>query len=245
MPVPFLLSALGVAAGAIGLGGHLSAKETNEQAQKISKDAQSIYNNAKQALEQAQAKTERSLLKLGHQKSKILDSSMKQFLNTYEKIKHIEVDGFVGLDELSHFSIDQQGALQLQEMTNINSSVITSGATGAAAGAIVALAANGTLPLVTGGLATAGGTLLTGNITAAAGIAGNALSMGAALTPLSAIAAPVVLFTGISASMKADENLEKATAMYAEAEAAAEKMKVSETLCNAISEKSEMFNRRM
>lgn len=42
--------------------------------------------------------------------------------------------------------------------------------------------------------------------------------------------------------MKADENYEKAMAVYAEAMAADEKMKVSQTLCVAISERSEMFN---
>ena len=32
MPLPFLLGAIGVAAGVVGVGGHLSAKETNEEA---------------------------------------------------------------------------------------------------------------------------------------------------------------------------------------------------------------------
>ena len=80
-----------------------------------------------------------------------------------------------------------------------------------------------------------------GEIGAAAGIAGSALSFGAAMTPLAAVAAPVLFFTALSASMKADENLEKAQTMYAQAEAASEKMKVSETLCAGISERSEMF----
>lgn len=34
MPIPFLLAGLGVAAGVIGAGGHLSAKETNERAER-------------------------------------------------------------------------------------------------------------------------------------------------------------------------------------------------------------------
>lgn len=242
MPVPFLLGALGVAAGVIGAGGHLSAKETNESAQRISEEAQELYNNSKRSLEQAQNKTEKSLLKLGYQKKNVLDSSMKQFLDSYDKVKHIQVTESVGLSEISNFSIDQQGAIQLREMVDIYSSSIKSGATGVAAGAVVALAASGSLSVVTGGLATAGSALLAGEVTAAAGIAGSALSFGAAMTPLAAVAAPVVLFTGISASIKADENLEKANAMYAEAEAASEKMKISETLCYAISERSEMFD---
>ena len=53
--------------------------------------------------------------------------------------------------------------------------------------------------------------------------------------------APVILFTGISASVKADENLEKAKVKLAEVKEAVEKMKVSETTCHAISKRSDMF----
>ena len=61
MPIPFLLAGLGVAAGVIGAGGHLSAKETNERAQRISENAQELYNSAKQSLEEAQKQTENHL----------------------------------------------------------------------------------------------------------------------------------------------------------------------------------------
>lgn len=242
MPIPFLLAGLGVAAGVIGAGGHLSAKETNEKARYVSEDAQELYNNAKISLERAQGVTEKALLKLGYEKKNVLDTSMKQFLESYDKVKHIQVTESIGINEISKFTIDQQGAIELREMTDIYSSSVKSGATGAAAGAVVALAASGSLSVVTGGLATAGTALMAGEVGAAAGIAGSALSFGAAMTPLAAVAAPVILFTGISASMKADENLEKANAMYAEAEAAAEKMKISETLCEAIADRSEMFD---
>lgn len=85
MPIPFLLAGLGVAAGVIGAGGHLSAKETNERAERVSQDAQELYNNAKQTLEAAQNKTEKALVKLGYDKKRVLDTSMKQFLPTFEK----------------------------------------------------------------------------------------------------------------------------------------------------------------
>lgn len=242
MPIPFLLAGLGVAAGIIGAGGHLSAKETNERAQRISEDAQELYNSAKRSLEVAQDNTEKALVKLGYAKKSVLDTSMNQFLTNYDKVKHIQVKNSIGINEISKFTIDQQGAIQLREMTNIYSASFASGATGVAAGTAIALAASGALPVVTGELALAGSALAAGEIGMAAGFAGSALSFGAAMTPLAAVAAPVILFTGISASMKADENLEKARAMYAEAEVACEKMKISETLCDAISEKSEMFD---
>ncbi len=242
MPLPFLLAGLGIAAGIIGAGGHLDAEETNEKAQRKSEEAQELYKSAKYSLEEARNRTEKSLLKLGYAKKKILDCSMKQFLNSYDKIKHISISKSIGLNEISNFSIAPQDAIQLREMSDIYSSSIQSGVAGVATGAIVALGASGSLTLVTGELAVAGSFLAAGEIGAAAGIAGSALSFGATMTPLAAVAAPVVLFTGISASLKADENLEKAQVMYAEAEKAREEMKISETLCDAISDKSEMFN---
>lgn len=242
MPIPFLLAGLAVGAGVLGVGGHISAKDTNERAQRLSEDAQDLYNSAKHSLEQEQNNTEKALLKLGYAKKKILDSSMKQFLEFYNKIKHIQMTESSGINEILKFTIDQQAAIELREMTDIYSSTFKSGATGVAAGAVVALAVNGSLSVVMGGLTTAGTALMVGEVSAATGIAGSALSFGAAMTPLAAVAAPLVLFTGISASMKADENLEKAKAMYAQAEFAAEKMKVSETLCVAITDKSEMFD---
>ena len=241
MPIPFLLAGLGVAAGVLGAGGHLSAKETNERAQRVAEDAQELYNDAKRSLETSRKKTEDSLMKLGYAKKKTLDTSMKIYIEARDKIKHLELRDSAGMNELINLGLDDQGELQIREMTDIYSSTIQSGATGAAAGAVLALAANGSLPIVTSGLATAGSALLAGEVGAAAGIAGSALSVGAAMTPLAAVAAPVIFFTGLSASMKADENLEKANAMYAQAEAAAEKMKVSQVMCGAIAERSDMF----
>ena len=242
MPIPFLLAGLGVAAGIIGASGHISAKETNEKAQRISEDAQDIYNSAKVSLEEAQNNTESSLLKLGYSKKNVLESSIKQFLQSYDKIKHINFKESVGINEISKFTIDKQEAIQLREMSDIYQSTFSSGATGAAAGAVIALAASGSLPIVTGVLSTAGTAFVAGEVGMAAGLAGSALSFGAAMTPLAAIAAPVLLFTGISSSIKADENLEKAKCMYAEAEVACEKMKTAETLCVAIVRKADMFD---
>lgn len=242
MPIPFLLAGLGVLAGIVGVGGHISANETNERAHEVIQDAKDLYNDAERALRNAKNKTEKTLMKLGYDKKNVLDTSMKQFLESYDKVKHIQVENSVGMNEVSNFIIDQQGSIEIKELTNIYSSSFASSAVGATAGIAVTLAASGALPIITGEFALAGSALAAGELGAAAGLAGSAISMGAAMTPLAAIAAPVVLFSGISASIKADENLEEANATYAKAEAAAEKMKISETLCDAITERTEMFD---
>lgn len=230
MPIPFLVAGLAVATGVIGAGGHISASETNEKAQRRTKEARDLYNSAKNKLELVQNKTETALLQLGNEKKYILETSMNQFLNAYDKIKHITFNEAIGINEISKFQIDEQGVIEIREMVDVYSSSIESGIAGAAAGTAVVLATGGSL--IGGEIATAGAALAAGEIA----------SLGAIMAPLAVVAAPMMLFTGISASMKADENLEKAEVMYAEAEVAAEKMKVSARLCEAISEKSYLFN---
>lgn len=242
MPVPLILAGLAVAGAALGIGAQLDAKQTNELAQQVVDEAKSLYESSKNSLEIAKAKTEKSLLHLGNSKKRVLDTSINQFLIAYACIKNIELSESVGFDEIKKFTLEEQDVIQLREMSNIYQSTFSSGAAGATTGAVIALAASGSLPVVTSGLSIAGTALVAGEIGAAASIAGSALSFGVAMTPLAAIAAPAVLFSGISASLKADENLEKAHTMYAEAEAAAEQMKTSEVLCVGIADRADMFD---
>lgn len=242
MPLPFLVAGIAVAAGAIGAGGHLSAKKTNEEAQQISADAKRMYDNAKLSLETSKQKTEEALLALGKRKKKVLSTSVNQFTQVYNKIKKIELKESAGVSELSKFEISPEDALQLQKMADIYESNLSGAAAGAAAGTLIALASSGSLPLMAGLLSTAGSAVAIGELGMAASLASSAASLSLAATPLSVIAAPVMLFTGIQSSIKADENLEKANVMYSEAKAAVEKMKVSETMCNAIAKRARMYD---
>lgn len=241
MPLPFILGGAAILATVIGASSHKDAKETNEQAQGVARRARILYNESKETLEKAQNDAEQKLLKLGYEKKNVLDGSMKQFVEAYDKIKNIQIKESVGLSEISNFEVEQQDVVQIKQMSDIYSGSIQSGAAGAATGAVIALAASGALPAITGTLSLAGTCLTWGSVGAAASIAGSAISTAFAATPLAAVVAPAVFFTGISASMKADENLDKAEEMYAEAERASEEMKVSETLCKAIGERSDMF----
>lgn len=209
MPLPFLIAGLGIAAGAIGAVGHADAKKTNERANNLIRDAQKLYNNAQKSLEQRKQETTIALINLEHIKKDILNSSMKQFLKGYKRVKHIAISQSVGLEELDNFSIDPQDMLELSNLADIYESSFKSGAAG----------------FVTG-------------VAVASGLG----ALTVAVTPLATIAAPVLLFTGISASIKADENFEKARVTYSKAEAAAETMSVHELKCKGIIERSKMFD---
>lgn len=236
------LTGAAIVGALFGAVGHKVAKETNETAQKKIQEADALYNAGKTALEEKQKVTEAALLAFGTSKKEVMETSIQQFLRAYDRVKEIRLDDTTGRDKLFDFTIDSQDALELQEMSSIYQSAFSSGVAGAATGAVIALAASGSLPIVTGLLSSAGSLLTLGEVGMAAGLTGSALSFAATATPLSAIAAPVLLFSGFSASMKADENLEKAQLYHKQAQAAVEEMKISETLCVAIAERADMFN---
>lgn len=251
MPIPFLLGALVAGAAAIGVGGHIMAASDNSKAKSLIADAQYMYDNAKKSLEQARESAANALFSLGKGKKKVLDTSMSQFLRSYEHVKPISMRLTTGINELDVFAVDEQAELHIREMTNIYDNAFKGAAAGAATGALVTLGAMGAAGvagaagIAGSGLATAGGLLIAGEVGAAATAAGSALTAGAVLTPLAAVAAPVVMFTGISAAINADENLDKAKATYAEAETAVERMRVAETICHGIEERSQMFQNLM
>lgn len=242
MPLPFILGALAVGTTALGVAGHSVAKDTNEEAERIARKAEKAYDDAKQSLELSQKSTEDSLIELGYLKKEVLETSVNQFIRAYNRIKDIKLSESIGLSELSNFRIDNQEVVELQEMSNIYCSAFSGGVAGATTGAVIALAASGSLPIVAGALSTAGSALMLGQVGIATSLAGSALSFGAVMTPLSAVVAPVVFFSALSSSMKADENLEKAKVMIAEADVAIEKMKTSQIISDAIGERANMFN---
>ena len=205
---------IGLAAAGLGLAGHSVAKGTNAKAQALADEAKELYDDAKMSLDLAQGQAEGALTELASAKKSVLDGSMTRFIRAYDRVKHVELVRSSGVEEIDKFAIDSAGLLQLREMKDIYRDSFSSGAAGVATSLAISTIAGGSV------------------------LGAGLLSLGG----LSAIAGPVMLFTAFSASTKADENLEKAQRMYAEAEEAAEKMKTSERLCEAIAERSEMFN---
>lgn len=239
MPIPFLLLGAAVGAGVLGAGGHMVAKDTNEEAQRISRKAERMYEDEKKELEKAKKNADEALLNLFYTKQKVFNGTIKKFVTAQERVKNVQLKEIS--NEIPEFAIGQQEILQLQEMSNIYNSVVLNSATGAAT-AMMVVAASGSVPLMTSGLSVAGTMLAWGDFAGATYLAGSAIGAGLAATPLAAIAAPVVLFTGISASLKADENLEKAQSMLAEAKKAIAEMEISLTECEMIQMTAETFN---
>lgn len=241
MPLLTLLGgAAALAAGVLGVGGHLDAQDKNEEAEKTRQMAQSYYDAAKDLLDHTREETQEALVNLGTTKQTVLENSMERFIRSFEKTKEIQMELSDGIDELENFRFSSDDAMEIQKLDSAYTSAISTDAVDTAAGAALLLAAGGSLPVLAEGASLAGTMLSIGEVGTAASIAGSAV--GAAFAPLAAVAAPVVLFTGFTASMKADENLEKAQVMMSQAEEAVDKMETSRILCESITEKAKMFN---
>lgn len=241
MPLLTLLGgAAALAAGVLGVGGHLDAQDKNEEAEKTRQMAQSYYDAAKDLLDHTREETQEALVNLGTTKQTVLENSMERFIRSFEKTKEIQMELSDGIDELENFRFSSDDAMEIQKLDSAYTSAISTDAVDTAAGAALLLAAGGSLPVLAEGASLAGTMLSIGEVGTAASIAGSAV--GAAFAPLAAVAAPVVLFTGFTASMKADENLEKAQVMMSQAGEAVDKMETSRILCESITEKAKMFN---
>lgn len=231
MPLPFLVWAAVAATAGLGAVGHAVARDDQKEAESIARRAKNTYESAKSSLESATKNAEGQLESLGRSKKEIYDTSIKKFMRSFERIHDIPNKNFPGMDELRNFRITPSDMIQLREMGSLYDGALVTGVSAGTAAGFAALAANGSLTTV-------GGALMAGNIGGALTGIGGALSA----TPLAVVAAPVMFFTALSASFKADENKEKARLMLADAESKAEKMKTNETLCRAIGDRADMFD---
>ena len=220
MPIPFFVAAgAGLFAGALGVTGHSMAKETNQKAEWVVEDAEKLYASERGKLKVAEEKMNSAVMNLGNTKKDILCGSFMQFYEGYRKVKvNFELKKTTGIDEV--LNIEEPDIDRLYNISTNLSGTVMGVATGVALGAVGATFGATGIALAAGGLG----------------------ATGVAMTPASAILGPAVFVSGISASLKADENLEEARAYKAEVDVAVEKMKTSRTLCNAVAKRSEMMD---
>lgn len=253
MPLP-LLAGIALGVGALfGAAGHSVANDNNKEADTIYRNSKQWYDNTNENFLAVKSNCENALQTLGTNKKNVLDTSFKKFAKSFSKVKSIQIQDSIGILELGKFAIDYDDTLEIQKINNDCNDIIAAGTMGGVAGATLLLATGGTAAItgitssaiVAGqGLAFAGGAAVSGMGMGAVGsgfaVAGAGLS--ATIAPLATIAAPVILFTGISASLKSEENLSKARLYESEVEEAIAEMEILTIKCNAIAEKTNIHN---
>lgn len=250
MPLPFLFIGAAAATGLAGVGKTIKAGMDNSEAKSINEAANNRIEEAGKQLDQSRKDCGTSLEVLGKEKLAVLNGSIKDFINEFEKIKNIEFSNSVGLDELHKIHFDKKSFEELKKLNGFASSFIGGAVSGVAGGAFTAFgaysaattfatASTGTAIASLSGAAASnatlaffgGGSLAAGGL----GIAGGTAVLGGL------VAGPALLVTGMITGAKAEKNLEEARTNLAKANEICEELKTAMNQCRAIRRRTYMF----
>lgn len=250
MPLPLLFIGAAVASGAIGAGTTAKAVVNNSKATQINKESNTGIEAAKDRLENQRAAVSTALEQLGEAKLNVLNESITAFLNTFEKIKNVDFQSSLGLEELKNLNIDEGTFRELKELGNFALEVAGGATAGVVGGALTALGAYGaatTFASASTGTAIAtlsgaaahnatlaffgGGSLASGGL----GMAGGTAVLGGL------VAGPALLAMGLITSVKSHEKLENALSNKAQAEEIITSLEAASFQCSAIRRRTYML----
>ena len=143
MPLPLFFIGAAVATSVIGGEKTIQAAMDNSNAKKINMIANDNIESARTQLERQRQETGLSLDQLGKIKLEVLDHDVLDFVTTFEKIKNIDFQSSIGLDELKDLHIDQNTFTELKELGNFALEVAGGVSAGAVGGAMTAIGAYG------------------------------------------------------------------------------------------------------
>ena len=107
MPVPFLFIGVGALTAAAGAGTTAKAVKDNSKAKRINDKANEKIMNAANKLDRPRRQCGEALEHLGREKVVVLNTSVRAFLNSFEKLKNVEFVDSHGLSELKNLHIDK------------------------------------------------------------------------------------------------------------------------------------------
>jgi hypothetical protein len=252
MPIPLVLIGIGATTASVGIGKGAKAVYDNSAAKTINASAESVVNTAKETIEYARQRSGSALEYLGAKKIFLLNEDIKKFVAVFEKLKNVQLEDSVGLNELKNFKIDKRTFAELKEMCGFASSILSGTASGTLGGILTAFGAYGAASMfATASTGTAiaslsgvaatnatlaffgGGALAAGGL----GMAGGAVVLGGL------VAGPALAILGLVMGAKASANLDNAWSNMAQAQKLAEELQAGASACNAIRRRAFLFLR--
>ena len=253
MPLPLIPIAIAMGVSALfGAGKTAKAVINSKEADKLNDTASYIVNSSKESLELAKEQCSNALEYLGYKKLYILNDSVSKFIASFEKLKNVNFQNSVGMNELNKFIADEAKFKEIKEISILASSIIQGVGGGTVVGAAIAFGAYGAVGAFgaasTGAaIATLNGVVATNATLAFLGggtIAAGGLGVAGGMAVLGGmVAAPALLVIGLVSDSKASAKLDTAKANLAEAKTIAEGLKNMEIMAYAISRRAQMFNR--
>lgn len=250
MALPLLFIGAAVATGAVGGTKTIKAVSDNSKAGQINEIANQSIENARDELDRQRKEVGAALESLGKEKLTILNRSVTDFVTTFEKIKNIDFQSSIGLEELKNLHIDQNTFRELKELGNFALGVAGGAAAGVAGGALTAVGAYGAamtfatastgtaISALSGAAATnatlaffGGGSLASGGL----GMVGGMYVLGGL------VAGPALMVMGMITEAQSKEKLEKALSNKAQADEIVESLNAASIQCSAIRRRTYMF----
>ena len=250
MALPLLFIGAAVATGAVGGTKTIKAVSDNSKAGQINEIANQSIENARDELDRQRKEVGAALEALGKEKLTILNRNVTDFVTTFEKIKNVDFQSSIGLEELKNLHIDQNTFQELKELGNFALGVAGGAAAGAVGGALTAMgaysaamtfasASTGTaISALSGAAATnatlaffGGGSLASGGL----GMAGGMYVLGGL------VAGPALMVMGMITEAKSKEKLENALSNKAQADDVVESLNAASVQCSAIRRRTYMF----
>ena len=250
MALPLLFIGAAVATGAVGGTKTIKAVSDNSKAGQINEIANQSIENARDELDRQRKEVGAALESLGKEKLAILNRNVTDFVTTFEKIKNIDFQSSIGLEELKNLHIDQNTFRELKELGSFALGVAGGAAAGVAGGALTAVGAYGAamtfasastgtaISALSGAAATnatlaffGGGSLASGGL----GMAGGMYVLGGL------VAGPALMVMGMITEAKSKEKLEKALSNKAQADEIVESLNAASVQCSAIRRRTYMF----
>ena len=143
MPLPFILGALAIGAGAVGVKKGIDAHEKNNQAKRIYDNAKFMHEESKKNLEKARKLTNNSLENLGKLKLDVMSNNINRFVRAFSQIHNIELSTSRGIEELRRLNISKEELEEMKKMVNFSLEMSLGVAQGSVAGGLAALGAYG------------------------------------------------------------------------------------------------------
>ena len=250
MALPLLFIGAAVATGAVGGTKTIKAVSDNSKAGQINEIANHSIENARDELDRQRKEVGAALESLGKEKLAILEGNVTDFVTTFEKIKNIDFQSSIGLEELKNLHIDQNTFRELKELGSFALGVAGGAAAGVAGGALTAVGAYGAamtfasastgtaISALSGAAATnatlaffGGGSLASGGL----GMVGGMYVLGGL------VAGPALMVMGMITEAKSKEKLEKALSNKAQSDEIVESLNAASVQCSAIRRRTYMF----
>ena len=250
MAIPLLFIGAAVATGAVGGTKTIKAVSDNSKAGQINEIANQSIENARDELDRQRKEVGTALESLGKEKLTILNRNVTDFVTTFEKIKNIDFQSSIGLEELKNLHIDQDTFRELRELGSFALGVAGGAAAGAVGGALTAVGAYGAaMTFATASTGTAisalSGAAATNATLAFFGggsIASGGLGMVGGLYVLGGlVAGPALMVMGMITEAQSKETLEKALSNKAQADEIVESLNAASVQCSAIRRRTYMF----